>query len=97
MLAWRCALVEWQGVRARLVRTRLGLWLLALVVSQLALPGSADAADLARLGLLAATLAVAFGAGSDADRPALPLALSHPTTPTAVAAGRALSAIVVAD
>jgi hypothetical protein len=97
MSPYRSALAEWQVVRARLVRTRLGPWLIALVVAALALPGPADADGAARVGLLAATLAVAFGAGSDADRAALPLALTHPTTPLAVAAGRALSGVAVAD
>jgi len=98
VFAYRSALVEWQVVRARLVRTRLGVWLLALAVAALALPGPADpAAAAARVGLLAAALAVAFGAGSDADRAALRLTLSHPTTPVAVAAGRAVSAMIVAD
>ena len=97
MLALRSALVEWQVVRARLVRTRLGVWLLALALSALALPGPVDAHSAARVGLLAAALAVAFGAGSDADQAALPLSLTHPTTPAAVAAGRALSAMIVAD
>lgn len=101
MFLLRSALAEWQVVRARLVRTRLGVWLLVLAVSALALPGPADpygtARAAVRVGLLAAALAVAFGAGSDADRAALPLTLSHPTTPAAVAAGRALSAMIVAD
>lgn len=97
MFAHRSALAEWQVVRARLVRTRLGAWLVALVVAALALPGTTEADGMARVGLLAAALAVAFGAGSDADRAALPLALTHPTTPVAVAAGRALSGIAVAD
>src|SRR6266567_1026935 len=97
MFAYRSALAEWRVVRARIVRTRLGLWLLALAVAALALPGTSEADGLVRVGLLAATLVVAFGAGSDADQAALPLALTHPTTPAAVAAGRACSAIVVAD
>ncbi|HEY6852682.1 MAG TPA: hypothetical protein VI139_00430 [Gemmatimonadales bacterium] len=97
MFALRSALVEWQVVRARLVRTRLGVWLLALVVSALALPGPVDADGTARVGLLAAALCVAFGAGSDGDRAALRITLSHPTTPLAVAAGRALAAMVAAD
>ena len=97
----RCALAEWQVVRARLVRTRLGVWLAALAIAALALPGPADpdgtARTAVRVGLLAAALAVAFGAGSDADRAALRLTLGHPTTPGAVAAGRALAAMIVAD
>jgi len=97
MFAHRSGLAEWQVVRARMVRTRLGLWLLALAAAALALPGTGDADGTARVGLLAAALAVAFGAGSDADRAALPLALTHPTTPAAVAAGRALAGLVVAD
>jgi len=97
MFAYHSALAEWRVVRARVVRTRLGLWLLALAVAALALPGTTEADGLARVGLLAAALVVAFGAGSDADRAALPLALTHPTTPAAVAAGRALAGVAVAD
>src|SRR5258708_36161077 len=97
MFAYRSALAEWRVVRARVVRTRLGLWLLALAVTALALPGTTEADGLVRVGLLAAALVVAFGAGSDADRAALPLALTHPTTPAAVAAGRALAGAAVAD
>lgn len=101
MLDLRCALAEWQVMRARLVRTRLGVWLLVLAAAAVALPGPADqygaARAATRVGLLAAALAVAFGAGSDADRAALALTLTHPTTPAAVAAGRALAAMVVAD
>src|SRR5256885_1460112 len=96
MFAYRSALAEWRVVRARVVRTRLGLWLLALAVAALALPGSTEADGLARVGLLAAALVVAFGAGSDADRAALPLALTHPTTPAAIAAGRALASAAAA-
>jgi len=72
------------GTRARRAHA-LGLWLLALAVTALALPGTTEADGLVRVGLLAAALVVAFGAGSDADRAALPLALTHPTTPAAVA------------
>ncbi len=44
----------------------------------------------------AAVLCVAFCAGSDADRAALALTLTHPTTPAALAWGRWLAALTAA-
>src|SRR5437899_1073551 len=49
MFAYRSALAEWRVVRARVVRTRLGLWLLTLAVAALALPGTTEADGLAPL------------------------------------------------
>jgi hypothetical protein len=86
-------------VRTRLVRSRLGLWLLLLGAGTVALGTMAerDVVALAlRLGMLAAVLGAAFGAGSDADRAALALTLTHPTTPLAVAMGRWLGAFAPA-
>src|SRR5256886_14498755 len=46
--------------------------------------------------MLGAVLGVAFTAASDADRAALSLILTHPTTPLAVATGRWLAALTAA-
>ena len=102
MHTWRCVLAEWQLLRARVLRTRLGLWLALLGggLGWLALSAGGGAAALEglslRLGALSAVLCVAFGVGSDLDRAALRLTLTHPTTPTAVAAGRWLGATTIA-
>jgi hypothetical protein len=92
----RCVLAEWPLLRARLVRTRLGLWLALLTIGLLAVNRYAPAPDPLRTaldaGALGAVLCVAYLAGSVADRRALPLLLSHPTTPAAVAGGRWLAA-----
>src|SRR5439155_21465585 len=45
------------------------------------------------LAMLGAVLGVAFSVGSDVDRAAVALTLTHPTTPLAVAAGRWLAAV----
>ncbi len=99
----RCVFAEWQLLRARLLRTRLGLWLLLLSGGFAWLGISAGGGGAAleglalRVGALSAILCVAFGAGSDLDRAALRLTLTHPTTPTAVAAGRWLGATTAAS
>jgi hypothetical protein len=96
----RCILAEWQLVRTRLVRSRLGLWLLLLgtgAVVEGALAESNDVVGVAlRVAMLGAVLGIAFGAGSDADRAALALTLTHPTTPLAVTLGRCLAAVTAA-
>jgi hypothetical protein len=95
-----CALAEWQIVRVRVLRTRLGLWLLLLAGGFIWLGGrgpSRAPLELAlRVGALSAVLAVAFGAGADTDRAALRLTLTHPTSPLAVAGGRWLAATGIA-
>ena len=101
MIPVRCVLAEWQLVRARLLRSRLGLWLLLLAAGgawlALRTAGAAGLTPLAlRVGMLGAILCVAFGAGADADRAALALTLTHPTTPAAVAVGRWLAAVSAA-
>ena len=100
MASLRCILAEWQIVRARLLRSRLGVWLLLLGVGFAWLAAGAARDPLLplalRTGMLAAILCVAFSAGSSLDRAALPLTLSHPTTPLAVAAGRWLAATIAA-
>lgn len=96
----RCVLAEWQLVRVRLVRTRLGLWLLLLggALVGLGVPAAGVALETHAVlaGALAAVLTVAFGAGSAPDRAALSLALSHPTTPGAIACGRWVAVTAVA-
>jgi len=95
-------LAEWQLLRARILRTRLGLWvaLLGSGLGCLALRSGGGAAVLEglalRLGAASAVLCVAFSVGSDLDRAALRLTLTHPTTPIAVAAGRWLGATTTA-
>ncbi len=91
----RCVLAEWQLARTRLVRSRLGLWLL-LLVAGFVLVARHPVVLALDAGMLAAVLAVAFTAGADSDRAALALTLTHPTTPLAVALGRWLAATAVA-
>ena len=92
----RCVLAEWPLLRTRLVRTRLGVWLVLLTGALLWLERHAPAPDplgtALAAGALGAVLAVAYLAGSGADRMALVLVLGHPTTPRAVAVGRWLAA-----
>ena len=92
----RRVLAEWPLLRTRLVRTRLGVWLLLLTGALLWLERHAPAPDplgtALVAGALGAVLAVAYLAGSSADRMALVLVLGHPTTPRAVAVGRWLAA-----
>src|SRR5439155_376218 len=91
----RCVLAEWQLLRARLVRSRLGLWLLLLSGggAWLATRGAPLTILAPHLAMLGAVLGVAFSVGSDVDRAAVALTLTHPTTPLAVAAGRWLAAV----
>ena len=93
----RGVLAEWQLVRIRLLRTRLGLWLLLLGAGLVWLAVSAPHPDLVRLavraGALASILTVAFGAGSDTDRAAIAMTLTHPTSPASLACGRWLAAV----
>ena len=89
---------EWLLVRPRLVRTRFGISLLVLGAALLWL-GSRGLDPLAvslQAGALGAVLGAAFAAGADADRAAVVTALTHPTTPLAVATGRWLAAVVPA-
>lgn len=92
----RCVLAEWPLLRARLVRSRLGLWLALLTIGLLVAERYAPAPDPLQTaldaGALGAVLCVGYLAGSTADRQALTLLLAHPTTPAAVAGGRWLAA-----
>lgn len=82
------------------MRSRLGVWLLllgALAVVEGTRAASSDLMLIAlRVGMLGGVLGIAFGAGSDADRAALAVTLTHPTTPLAVALGRWLAALTAA-
>ncbi len=94
----RCVLAEWQLLRSRLVRSRLGIWLLLLGAGGVWLAARGGPLTLLapHVAMLGAVLGVAFTAGSDADRAALSLILTHPTTPLAVAVGRWLAAVTAA-
>jgi hypothetical protein len=91
-----CALSEWPFLRIRLLRTRLGVWLVLLLGMVLRLDRTSVARDpLAAVLLVAgagATLCVAYLAGARADRAALGLALLHPRFPGAMTVGRWLAA-----
>jgi hypothetical protein len=94
----RCVAAEWLIIRARLLRTRLGMWLVLLAAAfAWAAPPNTLAPLAARTGMLAGLLAVAFAVGARVDRLALRTTLSHPTSPLAVAVGRWLGATVAAS
>lgn len=82
---------------ARLARTRLGLWLLLLLVGLWWLEHGDPAADPVGIAVLAGTLSavlcVGALAGSAPDRAALSHRLLQPTTPIAIATGRWLAAV----
>lgn len=92
----RCALSEWPFLRIRLLRTRLGVWLVLLLAVVLRLDRTAAVSDpLAAVLLVAgggATLCVAYLAGARADRLAVGPALLHPRSPGAMTVGRWLAA-----
>lgn len=79
-------------LRIRLLRTRLGLWLVLVVAALLwierAAPRSDPLATILQAGTLGAVLCVGYLVGSGADRAALLLPLLHPTTPGALVLGR---------
>jgi hypothetical protein len=93
-----CALAEWALVRPRLLRTRFGPWLVALGAGLVWLGArGADPVTVAlHAGALGAVIGAAFAAGTDADRGALALTLTHPTTPFALACGRWIAAVLPA-
>src|SRR6266480_1831274 len=93
----RCVYAEWLLLLPRFTRTRLGISLLALGATLIWL-GSRGLEPLTvalQAGALAAIIGAAGIAGSERDRAALPTALTHPTTPLAVAAGRWLAAVLL--
>ena len=91
-----CALSEWPFLRIRLLRTRLGVWLVLFLAVVLRLDRTAAVSDpLAAVLLVAgggATLCVAYLAGARADRLAIGPALLHPRSPGAMTVGRWLAA-----
>lgn len=93
-----CVLAEWALVRPRLLRTRLGpgLLLLGAVLVWLGSRGADPIAVALHAGALGGVLGAAFAAGGEADRAALQVALTHPTTPLALACGRWLAAVLPA-
>lgn len=87
---FREVLAEWTLVRPQVVRTRLGLWLLALGAALLWLGRHADP-------LTVAVQAGAFGAVVAASAASLATpTLLHPATPLAVATGQWLGAVLPA-
>ena len=94
----RCVHAEFLLVFPRLSRTRLGISLLALGTTLVWL--SAHAFDPLTVTLQAGALGAILGAaaigGDETDRAALTTALTHPTTPLAIATGRWLAIVLPA-
>lgn len=90
MRFFHCVLAECALVAPRFARTRLGIVLLALGVALvwLCARGLDSLTTVLLAGSLGAILGAAGVAGSENDRRALTIALSHPTTPLAIATGR---------
>ncbi|HLQ59094.1 MAG TPA: hypothetical protein VK113_06235 [Gemmatimonadales bacterium] len=95
----RCVHAEFLLVSPRLTRTRLGISLVALGTTLVWL--SVHALDALTVTLQAGALGAILGAaaivGNEGDRAALPTALTHPTTPLAVATGRWLAIVLPAS
>jgi hypothetical protein len=91
----RCVHAEWLLLTPRLTRTRLGLSLLCLgaALVWLSTRGLDPLTAALHAGALGAIIAAAAIAGSESDRAALTIALTHPTTPLAVATGRWLAIV----
>ncbi len=94
----RCVYAEWLLLLPRFTRTRLGISLLALGATLIWLGnrGLEPLTVALQAGALAAIIGAAGLAGNERDRAALPTALTHPTTPLAVAAGRWLAIVAPA-
>src|SRR5882672_498029 len=94
----RCVHAEFLLVFPRVTRTRLGISLVALGTTLVWL--STHALDALTVTLQAGALGAILGAaaigGDETDRAALTTALTHPTTPLAVAAGRWLAIVLPA-
>ena len=95
----RCVHAEFLLVFPRLTRTRLGISLLALGTTLVWLSTHVlDALAVAlQAGALGAILGAAAIAGDETDRAALNTALTHPTTPLAIATGRWLAIVIPAS
>ncbi len=94
----RCVHAEFLLVAPRFTRTRLGISLLALGATLVWLGARGFDALTATLqaGALGAILGAAAIVGNERDRAALTTALTHPTTPLAVATGRWLAIVLPA-
>lgn len=94
----RCVHAEWSLVPPRLTRTRLGVSLLALAAALIWLHGRGlDFLTVTmQAGALGSIVGAAAAAGSEAERAALSVALTHPTTGLAIATGRWVAAVVPA-
>src|SRR5882762_8757092 len=95
----RCVHAEFLLVFPRLTRTRLGISLVALGTTLVWLSAHAFDALTGTLqaGALGAILGAAAIVGDEADRAALTTALTHPTTPHAIAMGRWLAIVLPAS
>ena len=95
----RCVHAEFLLVAPRLTRTRLGIALLALGTTLVWLGAHAfDALTVTlQAGALGSIIAAAAIVGDETDRVGLTTALSHPTTPQAIAAGRWLAIVLPAS
>ena len=90
---------EWLLLAPRVTRTRLGLALLSLglVLMWLRTRGLDPLAVVLQAGALGAVMGVRYAAApGDSDRAFFVTALTHPTTPLAIATGRWLGAIIPA-
>jgi hypothetical protein len=94
----RCVHAEWLLLSPRLTRTRLGLSLLSLGATLVWLNtrGLDSLTAALQAGALGATIGAAAIAGRESDHAALTIALTHPTTPLAIAVGRWLVIVVPA-
>ena len=87
----RHSLAEWKPVTAQVRRTRLGLWLAAILVGAIVVAGAPDGIFLPTLALATALTTAVTAAGALAGREsgrAAALTLRHPASPAALAAGR---------
>src|ERR1044071_5184070 len=93
-----CVHAEFLLLVPRLTRTRLGIALVALGTTLVWLSAHAfDALTVSlQVGALGSIVGAAAIVGDDADRVALTTALTHPTTPLAIATGRWLAIVVPA-
>jgi len=96
---FRHSFAEWKPVTAQVRRTRLGLWLAAIVVGALWIAGRPDGVFLPTLALGVALTTAVTVAGALAGREAArvtALTLRHPASPLALAAGRWLGVVLLA-